>query len=424
MISLKMRLEMKIGSAKIGALLLVALLFSGCGLSSGRTSNPEEVGLSAKHLGLLDGIIKESVARKDFPGAVILVGRKGKIIVRKAYGESQWVPAPRPMETTMLFDLASLTKPIATATSIMILVEQGRVSLDEKVKDYVPDFAPYMDETGKAAEDARLWHLLTHTSGLLPYFPPEANAEAVEKAFGKSLSTEELVGRIARLQKTDPPGTAFHYSCLGYITLGYIVKKISGQNVAEFSAEHIFKPLGMKHTFYNPPEKFLASCVPTEVIKGKPLVGVVHDPLARLQGGISGNAGLFSTADDLAVFAQMMLEGGKRKEVRILSPLTVAKMTSIWPKAPFAGRGLGWEISSAQNTPGGDLFGPHAYGHTGFTGTSIWIDPDTGIFIVFLTNRVHPQDKTADSIAAMRSRVANVVASSLEDNVIPRSPSR
>jgi len=415
---------MKIGTAKITALLLIVFVFSGCGLTSGGTTSPEEVGLSAKHLRLLDGIIKESIARKDFPGAVILVGRKGKIVVRKAFGESQLVPTSRPMEVTMLFDMASLTKPIATATSIMILVEQGRVSLDEKVKDYVPDFCPYVDATGKPAEDARLWHLLTHTSGLPPYAPPEANAGAVEKTFGKSLSTGELVGYIARLQKTDPPGTAFHYSCLGYITLAYILEKITGQNIAEFSAEHIFKPLKMKHTFYNPPGKSRASCVPTEVIKGKPLVGIVHDPLARLQGGISGNAGLFSTADDLAIFAQMMLDGGKNKDTRILSPLTVAKITAVWPKASFAGRGLGWEISSAQNTPGGDLFGPRAYGHTGFTGTSIWIDPDTDIFIIFLTNRVHPDDKDVDAIAAMRSRVANVVAGSVEDKVNPSNPSR
>ncbi len=414
---------MKIGTAKIAALLLVALLASRCGPNSGGTTSPEEVGLSGKHLRLLDGIIKESIARKDFPGAVILVGRKDKIVVRKAFGESQWIPQPRPMETTMIFDLASLTKPVATATSIMILVEQGRVSLDEKVKDYVPDFARYVDATGKASEDARLWHLLTHTSGLPPYTTADDLAE-IEKRFGRPCSTGQLVSYIAQLQKTDPPGTAFHYSCLDYITLAYILEKITGQNIAKFSQEHIFSPLRMKRTFYNPPEKYRASCVPTEVIEGKPLVGVVHDPLARLQGGISGNAGLFSTADDLAIFAQMILDGGKHKDARILSPLTVAKMTSVWPKASYAGRGLGWDLFSAQNTPGGDLFGPHAYGHTGFTGTSIWIDPDTGIFIVFLTNRVHPDDKDTDVIAAMRSRVANIVASSVEDKVNPRSPSR
>ena len=404
---------MKTGTMKISTLILIAFLSFRCGLDTGGTTNPEEVGLSAKHLLLLDGIIKESIARKDIPGAVILVGRKGKIIYRKAFGESQWVPRHRPMDAKMIFDLASLTKPIATATSIMVLVEQGRVSLDEKVKDYVPEFAPYVDADGKPGEDARLWHLLTHTSGLLPYDPPEANAAAVEKKYGKSFPTERLVNAIAQLPKTDPPGSAFHYSCLGYITLAHILKKITGQDIAEYSAEHIFRPLGMKHTFYVPAEKYRQLCVPTQVFEGKPLIGIVHDPLARLQGGISGNAGLFSTADDLAVFAQMLLNQGEYKGARVLSPLTVAKMTSVWPEALFAGRGLGWDLSSSYSTNGGDLFGPHSYGHTGYTGTSLWIDPETETFIIFLTNRVHPDDK--GSISALRSRVANVVASSIAD---------
>jgi CubicO group peptidase (beta-lactamase class C family) len=398
----------------IKKILTCSLLIFGliqCSFESGKTTKPEEVGLSSQHLRLLDGIIQEAIARKDFPGAVIVVGRKGKIVFRKAYGESQWVPQRRPMEATMIFDLASLTKPIATATSIMILVEQGRVSLDEKVRDYIPEFSPYVDEAGKPGEDARLWHLLTHTSGLPPYFPPEANAGAVENTFGKSLSTEQLVDFIGRLPKTGPPGAAFHYSCLGYITLAHILKKITGQNIAEFSSEQIFKPLGMRHTLYNPPQKYRSACVPTEVIDGTPLVGIVHDPLARLQGGISGNAGLFSTADDLAIFAEMMINQGEEKGVRILSPLSVAKMTSVWQKAPSAGRGLGWDLSSPLSTNGGDLFGPHSYGHTGYTGTSIWIDPETDTFIIFLTNRVHPDDKGA--IVAMRSRVANVVAGSI-----------
>jgi CubicO group peptidase (beta-lactamase class C family) len=411
MISFDERKKVKTAILKIltGSLVIFGLMQ--CSFESGKTTKPEEVGLSSQHLRLLDGIIQEAIGRKDFPGAVIVVGRKGKIVFRKAYGESQWVPQRRRMDATMIFDLASLTKPIGTATSIMILVEQGRVSLDEKVKDYIPEFAPYVDEAGKPGEDARLWHLLTHTSGLPPYFPPEANAEAVENTFGKSLSTEQLVNFIARLPKTDPRGAAFHYSCLGYITLAHILKKITGQNIAEFSSEQIFKPLGMKHTFYNPPQKYRSACVPTEVVGGTPLVGIVHDPLARLQGGISGNAGLFSTADDLAIFAQMMLNQGEDKGVRILSPLSVARMTSIWQKAPAAGRGLGWDLSSSLSTNGGDLFGPHSYGHTGYTGTSIWIDPDTDTFVIFLTNRVHPDDK--GEVIAMRSRVANVVASSI-----------
>ena len=379
-----------------------------CGSQSQDRAKPEEIGLSSRHLRQLDTVVEEAVTRKDFPGAVLLVGRKGKVVYRKAFGNSQLIPQRRPMEETMIFDLASLTKPVATATSIMILVEQGRLSLDEKVKDYVPEFSPYVDEAGKPAEDARIWHLLTHTSGL----PPITDALEVEKKYGRPCSLDNLVSHISQLKKSDPPGAVFSYSCLGYITLAYVLKKISGQDIATFSEEHIFKPLEMKHTFFVPPEKYRASCVATEVVEGKPLLGVVHDPLARLQGGVSGNAGLFSTADDLATFAMMMLSKGQYKGRRILSPLTVERMTSIWPKASFAGRGLGWDIDSSYSTTGGDLFGPRSYGHTGFTGTSIWIDPDTETFVIFLTNRVHPDVKA--SIVAMRSRVANVVAASIE----------
>ena len=316
------------------------------------------------------------------------------------------------MGEAMIFDLASITKPVATATAFMILVEEGKVSLDEKVKDYVPEFVPYVDPSGKPGEDARIWHLLTHTSGLPPYTEPRGHA-GVEQLFGDRLSTEQLVAYIAQLPKTDPTGTAIHYSCLGYITLAHIIKKVSGQDVSQFSQERIFRPLKMKHTFYCPPEKMRSLCVPTEVVKGKPLSGVVHDPLARLQGGISGNAGLFSTADDLAIFAEMMLHHGSYNGVRILSPMTVARMTTIWPKAVFAGRGLGWDLDSSLSTNGGDLFGPNSYGHTGYTGTSIWIDPDTDTYVIFLTNRVHPDGKGA--IIALRSRVANVVAAAIQD---------
>ncbi len=396
------------------AFVLTLLVLSGCGPSSSKTSKPEEAGLSGKHLRLLDGMINGAISRKDFPGAVILIGRKGKTVFRKAYGESQWVPERKPLDETMIFDLASITKPVATATSIMILVEEGKISLDEKVKEYVPGFAPYVDPSGKPGEDARIWHLLTHTSGL----PPYAKVTEVEEALGLPCTTAQLVGFIARLPKTDAPGTAFHYSCLGYITLAHILKIVSGQDISVFSQERIFKPLKMKHTFFNPPEKFRSFCVSTEVIDKKPLVGVVHDPLARLQGGISGNAGLFSTADDLAIFARMMLERGSYKGGRILSPLAVERMTTVWPKAFSAGRGLGWDLDSSYSTNGGDLFGPNSYGHTGYTGTSIWIDPDTETYIIFLTNRVHPGDKGA--IIALRSRVANVVAAALQE---PKSKS-
>jgi CubicO group peptidase (beta-lactamase class C family) len=403
---------MRFSTRKIIPAFAVALLFSACRLGGSGTVRPEEAGFSGKHLRHIDEILEQALARKDFPGAVVLVGRKGKVAFRKACGQSQWVPAPKPMDEEMVFDMASITKPVATATSFMILVEEGKISLEEKVKDFVPNFIPYVDPSGAPGEDARIWHLLTHTSGLPPYVEPGGHS-GVEQQFGKRLSTEELVAHIARLPKTDPPGEALHYSCLGYITLAHILKKVSGRDIAEFSRERIFEPLGMKHTSYCPNDKLRPLCVPTEVLDGRPLLGVVHDPLARLQGGVSGNAGLFSTADDLAVFAQMMLQKGEYKGKRILSPLTVARMTSIWPKAGFAGRGLGWDLDSPQSTYGGDLFGPTSYGHTGYTGTLIWIDPDTETFLVFLTNRVHPDDKGV--VAALRSRVANVAAAAILD---------
>ena len=396
----------------ISAALAAAAMLLGwpaCRASAGGVARPADAGMSPACLGRLDTIVREAVSRKDFPGAVLLVGRNGKTVYRKAFGESQWVPDHLKIQPGMIFDLASLTKPVATATSIMILVEQGKLSLDEKVKGYLPEFSAFADAEGKPGEDARLWHLLTHTSGL----PPYADAAEVEKYFGGPCTTEQLVNYISGLKKTDPPGQAFHYSCLGYITLAHILNKITGQTIAEFSRENIFKPLGMDHTFYTPEEKYLDLCVPTQVINGKPLRGVVHDPLARLQGGISGNAGLFSTADDLAVFARMMLGGGEYRGARILGPLAEARMTSVWPKAAFAGRGLGWDILSAYSSNRGDLFGPGSYGHSGYTGTSIWIDPETRTYIIFLTNSVHPDDK--GSVLAMRSRVANVVAASILD---------
>ena len=371
------------------------------------SARPEDVGMSSKHLAYLDQIVQEAIGRKDFPGAVLLVTREGKTVYRKAFGDSQWLPETKPMAVDMIFDLASVTKPVATATSVMILVERGRIRLWDKVKEFVPDFAAYIEEKGIPGEDARLWHLLTHTSGLPPYTDPKE----VEKQYGNPCSTEDLVKVIARIPKQFPPGKQFTYSCLNYITLASIVKKLTGQSIAEFAAENIFRPLGMTRTFFNPSAQFLPLCVPTQVVDGRPLRGIVHDPLARLQGGVSGNAGLFSTADDLAVFAQMMLRGGEWNGVRVLSPLAVERMVEIFPKTAESGRGLGWDLTSDYGTVRGDLFGYGSYGHSGYTGTSIWIDPETKTAVIFLTNRVHPDDK--GEIIAMRSKVANVVAASI-----------
>ncbi len=368
---------------------------------------PEKVGMSSGHLSFLDRIIEESLERKDFPGAVLLVTRKGKTVYRKAFGQSQWVPESKPMNPEMIFDLASVTKPVATASSVMILVERGKIRLWDEVKEFIPEFRPYLREGGIPGEDSRLFHLLTHTSGLPPYTEPEE----VEKKYGNPCPTEDLVRHIAEIRKESLPGQKFVYSCLNYITLAHIVFLVTGKDIAEFAAENIFGPLGMDRTFFNPPEKFKSLCVPTEMTDGKLLRGIVHDPLARLQGGVSGNAGLFSTADDLAVFAQMLLNRGEYRGVRILSPLGVERMTEILPKVKSAGRGLGWDLTSAYGTVRGDIFGYDSFGHSGYTGTSIWIDPETETTIVFLTNRVHPDD--AGDVISLRSKVANIVASSI-----------
>lgn len=370
-------------------------------------ARPEEAGMDSRRLALLDKLLAGALERRDFPGAVLLVARQGKVVWRKAYGYSQLVPEPVPMKPDMIFDLASLTKPIATATSIMILVERGDIRLWDRVKIYIPEFIPYIEEKGLPGEEVRLFHLLTHTSGLPPYTDPKE----VAAHFGRPCPTEDLVKHIAALRKEYRPGEKFVYSCLNYITLAHIVKLVSGLDLAEFSRKNIFEPLGMKSTFFNPCPEVRSRCVPTEVIEGQPLRGVVHDPLARLQGGISGNAGLFSTADDLAIFAQMMLNRGEYRRVRILSPLAVERMTEIFPRLKFAGRGFGWDLDSDYATVRGDLFGWKSYGHSGYTGTSIWIDPETSTAIIFLTNRVHPDDK--GDIIPLRSKVANVVAASI-----------
>lgn len=389
--------------------LSLLILFSGCRTKPilEPSETPESVGMSSARLARVDKIINEAIDRKDFPGAVLLVMRKGKTVWRKAYGHSQWVPESAPMDVSQIFDMASITKPIATATSVMMLVEQGRFRLWDKVKDFVPEFVAFIDDEGKPGEDARLWHLLTHTAGL----PPYTDAEGLRNKYGHPITLESMIGHIARLEKLYPPGEEFLYSCLDFITLSYIVKKVTGMTIDRFSEENIFLPLGMDHTFYNPEEEYVPLCVPTQVYDGVPLKGVVHDPLARLLGGISGNAGLFSTADDLAVFGRMMLNQGSFGGKRILSPLAVERMTEIYRITDFAGRGLGWDLESGFATNQGDLFGEKAYGHTGYTGTSLVIDPDTQTIVIFLTNSVHPEDK--GDIISMRSRVANVVAGSI-----------
>jgi CubicO group peptidase (beta-lactamase class C family) len=387
-------------------ILLFLLLM--CGYSGAQpfpVVDPAEVGMDIHMLSRADSVIADAIDSSLIPGAVLLVMRDARIVYRKAYGYSMLIPDKKPMTVETVFDLASITKPVATATSAMILLERGYLRLLDPVDMYIKGFKPWVDPDSGATQKIRIWHLLTHTSGLPPYAP----VKELQDKYG-SPNPDSLMAYICGVERLSPPATTFRYSCLNFITLQRIIEHITGMDLAEFSHEYIFKPLKMTHTGYKPG----TGCAVTEVIDDKPLDGIVHDPLARIMMDcISGNAGLFSTADDLARFAQMMLNKGELDGVRILSPLTVEKMTSVPDAVGFSGRALGWDVDSDYSSNGGDLFPYGSFGHTGYTGTSIWIDPATSTVVILLTNRVHPHD--TGSVVRLRSLIANIAAASIID---------
>ena len=388
-----------------GSLLLIVLW--SC-IAASQIPPARKGGVSIERLALIDQAVQLAMDRGYIPGAVVLVSHGGEKVLHKAYGYSQLVPDKKIMQPEMMFDLASVTKPVATATSIMILAERGLLRLTDRVSNYVPGFTRYVRPDSSLSEEARIWHLLTHTSGL----PSYTDAAKAAEALGSPCTTAALTDYIARLPKQCAPGECYTYSCLGFITLNQIITTITGKNVSEFAQENIFEPLGMRYTTFTPDETLKLTCVPTEVQEdGAPLCGIVHDPLARLQGGISGNAGLFSTASDLARYCQMMLNGGALNDTRILSPVTIARMTRIVDTPAKVARGYGWVVKQGQSWVGGDLLPDGGYGHTGYTGTSIWIDPQTQTYIIILSNRVHPKDD--GEVDSMRSTIANIVASAI-----------
>src|SRR5215468_10435502 len=299
------------------------------------TSAPTAVGMSPTHLAYLDEIIEAEIAKKQLPGAVIVVGRHGKIVWRRAYGNRALEPAPEPMTVDTIFDLASLTKVVATATSMMILVERGLVRLGDPVSRYIPEFG----EMGK--RNITVEQLLIHRSGLMP----DNDIKDYERG------PEEAMRNIWKLAPLAEVGSKFIYSDVNYIVLAELVKRVSGKPIDQFAAENIFRPLGMTDTSYKPDASLTSRIAPTEKRGEKWMRGEVHDPRAHLLGGVAGNAGLFSTADDLAIFCQMILNLGEYRGARILSPMGVARMTEARPSGggaiDGAARGIGWDISTA-----------------------------------------------------------------------------
>ncbi len=375
-------------------LLLVVTADSVAGLPM---AEPEAVGLDGSQLQRIDEIVAEGLAQKRMPGCVVCVGRHGKIALLKAYGQRQLRPSELPMTTDTLFDMASITKPMATATSIMQLIERGQLRLSDKVATLIPEFAV------NDKEPITIQDLLIHQSGLL-----------ADNAIGDYADGPETAMRhIFELKLLNPTGSKFVYSDVNFILLGEIVRRVSGKNVHEFSQVNLFRPLGLKATGYLPNEELRAKAAPTEQRDGKWMQGEVHDPRAFKLGGIAGHAGLFSTAEDVAVYAQMMLGRGEYNGVRVLSPQTVTAMTR-GERVSSGVRGLGWDKRTAYSSNRGEAFTDAAFGHGGFTGTVLWIDPELDLFFVFLSNRVHPDGKGA--INPLAGRIANTVASAVRED--------
>ena len=342
----------------------------------------------------VDAVIERAIAEHHIPGAVLVVGHDGAVVYRKAYGERWLEPRRERMTVDTVFDLASLTKVVVTTVAVMQLFEQGLVRMSDPVAKYLPEFA----QNGK--EDITVRQLLTHFSGLPQDLDLKSAWEGKATAYQMAFAAAPVM----------PPGSKFMYSDVNFIVLGALVERVSGQTLDAYAAAHIFAPLHMTRTCFNPPASWRASIAPTQYDESEHMLwGVVHDPTARRMGGVAGHAGVFSTADDLAKFAQALLDGGDG----ILSAATVAKMTQPEqpPSAPVL-RGFGWDIDSPYSTNRGDLFPVGSFGHTGFTGTSIWIDPTTQSYVILLTNAVHPRGK--GNAIALRSKVATAVAASLK----------
>jgi serine-type D-Ala-D-Ala carboxypeptidase len=370
---------------------------------------PQEAGMDEAVLSRVDQVIEKSIADGETPGAVLLIVRKDRIVWRKAYGNRQITPETVPMAVETIFDMASITKPVATATSVMHLVDAGKIRLSDPVSHYLPDFNDRVPSDDGRERIIRVVHLLTHSAGL-PAYPPVADLVAEA---GNDSRLQVLYNWLDSAEREFAAGESFLYSCPNFVTLQRIVEVVTGETLAEYSRKHIFDPLQMNRTGYTPPADWKADAAPTEAgDDGEQMICIVHDPFAReLMGGISGNAGLFSTADDLSVFAAMMMNGGTRNGKRILSKAAVDAMTRPPQGLEAQGRGLGWDLNSSFATNQGDLFGPRTYGHTGFTGTSLIIDPDTKTAVILLTNRVHP-DGTGN-VVRLRSLIANIVAASV-----------
>lgn len=347
--------------------------------------------LNVEKLAPIAEIVEKAIRGGRTPGAVVLIGQGDKVVYRRAFGNRSIEPEKVPMTEDTIFDLASLTKPIATATAVMQLTEKGLLNIDAPARRYWPAFK------AKGKRNITVRQLLTHYSGLRPDLSMRTNWAGYKTAMNKIVSERPVI----------PPGSGFIYSDINFEVLGELVRRVSGRSLDVYSAEHIFGPLGMRDTGFNPPLELRKRIAPTEYVNNRLLCGRPHDPACNRMGGVAGHAGLFSTADDLAIFARALLDGGKLNGIRILKQQTVEKMTAPQSPAGKKPRGLGWGIepsfAAAKQVPE-----MGAYGHLGYTGTALWIDPATRTYVIVLTNRVHPDGK--GDVKELRLEIKEAVA--------------
>ena len=388
------RMRLKISFiATVAALLFAGTIFRAEAESAAREW---ESVFHAEKVAEIEATISLAISDGRCPGGVLWLERNGRAY-HHAFGARAVEPQREPMTEETIFDAASLTKVIATTTAVMMLVERGKLTLDARVSDFIPEFR------GVGKEAITLRQLLTHTSGLRPGLPATPAWSGIEAAI--ALAAAEPL--------PDPPGSILRYSDINFILLGEVVRRASGQPLNDFCAAEIFAPLKMADTMFLPVDALRPRIAPTERVAGEVLRGVVHDPTARRMGGVAGHAGLFTTAADLARFARMLLGGGELDGARILQPETVALMTRVQTPDAVARRGLGWDIDSPYAGPRGQWFPIGSYGHTGWTGGSFWIDPFSRTFIIFLSNRNHPTE--AGNVVPLRRTLGTLAAEAVRD---------
>ena len=367
------------------------------------TKAPSAVGMSAARLANIDRVVERGIRAGGYPGAAVVVGRKGAAVWEKGFGKLGWTgDAGAVVPERTIYDLASLTKVVGTTTAVMILFDEGKLRLDDQVVKFIPEF------TGGGKDAVTIRHLLAHRSGL----------PAGRDIWRIAHSPEEARATVISSNLFAKPGQSYEYSDLGADVLGFVVEAVAGQPLDKFLDERVFTPLGMTDTHFRPDGSLRGRIAPTEITppRGYPLRGEVHDENAYALGGVAGHAGLFSTASDLSIFAQMLLDGGTYNGTRIIADSTVALFT----KRAAGTRALGWDTCAGHGGCG-TYMGPNAYGHTGFTGTSLWIDPDREMFVVLLTNRVHAAkaQRPAKIIADVRSDLSDAAVLAVLDGPTP-----